>query len=132
MATTPSVRRIALLLLLPAAGLLLGAVRLLPSAEAQKGREPYALIFGTVWSLQGTPVHGVAVKIRPADKRRARWHLMSDRRGEFAQRVPAGKAEYIVWAEPPHHRGQPRPHRPEVKVSIEYDERVDIGLHLKE
>ncbi len=47
--------------------------------------------------------------------------------GEFAQRVPAGKANYIVWADIKMPKGQSPP---EVSVPIENDERVDIGLHL--
>lgn len=100
------------------------------SREAKKAREPYALIFGTVWDADGRAVHGVPVKMRRADQKRARWHLVSDRRGEFAQRVPAGEAEYIIWAELPRRRGQEPPPRPEVRVRIEYDERVDISLRL--
>jgi hypothetical protein len=53
---------------------------------------------------------------------------MSDSRGEFAQRVPAGTADYLVWAEVKSHKG----HSGETKVHVESDERVDIGLHIKD
>lgn len=91
-------------------------------------RKDYALIFGTVWDKAGHPVYGVPVKIRPAHQKKAKWELMSDHNGEFAQRVPAGAADYIVWAELPKHKGPAA----ETRVHIENDERTDIGLHLTE
>src|SRR4051794_33132456 len=60
---------------------------------------PYALIFGTLYDAHNQPLYGVAIKIRRADQKKAKWELMSDHQGEFAQRVPAGKADYVVWAE---------------------------------
>lgn len=89
----------------------------------------YALIFGTVWAPDGRPAHGVKVKIRRANEKKSRWELMSDRRGEFAQRVPAGKAEYVVWADIKVPKGK---EKPQVTVKVENDERADISLHLTE
>ena len=76
------------------------ALRARPVAAARKPK-PYALIFGTVWDPDGHPLYGVKVKIRRAtDKaKKARWELYSNHTGEFAQRVPVGKADYIVWAD---------------------------------
>ncbi|HLX85832.1 MAG TPA: carboxypeptidase-like regulatory domain-containing protein [Terriglobales bacterium] len=99
---------------------------------------PYALIFGTVWDPDGHPVYGVTVKVRRADDKDAkktRWETFSNHTGEFAQRVPMAKADYIVWADlkgfklPP---GKKLKAAAEVPVHIEGDlnERVDIGLHL--
>ena len=98
------------------------------AAPRDDPKKPYALIFGTVWSPDHRGVPGVRVKVRRADKKKAQWELVSDARGEFAQRVPAGAAEYVVWAEPKGKHQQ----RVEVKVRIENDERADIGLHLTE
>lgn len=99
-----------------------------PAAAATDiNKEPYALIFGTVYRADDRPAPGVKVKIRRAEDKKARWALVSDRRGEFAQRVPAGKADYLVWADI---KGNSP--RPEVKVHVENDERADIGLHLTE
>jgi hypothetical protein len=95
--------------------------------------EPYALIFGTVWDPDGHPLYAVKVKIRRADEKKARWELYSNHTGEFAQRVPTGKADYIVWADvkgykvPSHRQLQAGP---EVTVHIDGDERSDVGLHL--
>ena len=90
-------------------------------------RKSYALIFGTVYAPDDRPAYGVKVKIRRAGEKKARWELYSDHRGEFAQRLPTGSADYVVWAEVPGPKDQPKP---EVKVHIENDERVDISLHL--
>ena len=102
------------------------AVLSLP-AHAQREAKDYALIFGTVWGPDNHPVYGVPIKIRRADQKKAKWALVSDHNGEFAQRVPTGKAEYIVWADLKRSKGAPPI---ETKVQIEFNERVDIGLHL--
>ena len=96
--------------------------------------KPYALIFGTVWSPDNRPLYGVKIKIRRADQKKARWELYSDRNGEFAQRLPPGRADYLVWPDLKGYKppvGKQLQPGEEVKVHIEGDERVDIGLHLK-
>ena len=110
---------------------------LLTTVSARAGdREkpkPYALIFGTVWDPDGHALYGVKVKIRPADEKKARWELYSNHTGEFAQRVPAGKADYIVWADVKGYKlpsGRRLKPGSEVTVHIDNDERSDIGLHL--
>lgn len=92
-------------------------------------QKDYALIFGTVWDKNDRPVYGVPIKIRRADQKKAKWQLMSDHSGEFAQRVPPGTADYVVWADIRVPKGA---QKPEKTVHIENDERVDIGLHLTE
>ena len=100
-------------------------------------RKPYALIFGTVWGPDSRPVFGVKVKIRPADKKKAKWELFSNHQGEFAQRVPAGQADYIVWVDTKDLKqvksldGKQLQPAPELTVHISGDERQDIGVHLK-
>ena len=108
--------------------LLLPAAAAGPTAPEKAKEKPYALIFGTVFGPDAKAVAGVKVKIRRADQKKAKWELYSDRRGEFAQRVPAGKADYVVWADLPGPKDQPRQ---EVTVHVVNDERVDINLHLK-
>jgi hypothetical protein len=108
----------------------------LSSAQRQaKPEKPYALIFGTVWGPDDHPLYGVTVKIRRAsDKpRKVRWELYSDHNGEFAQRVPAGEADYILWADVKGFKfvdGRPLHLAKEVTVHIYNDERQDTGLHL--
>ena len=119
-------------------GLLLFAVLslVIPQASGDQldPRKPYALIFGTVWGPDNRPVYGVKVRIRRADQKKAKWEFYSDHHGEFAQRLPAGKADYVVWADS---KGVKSAHGnklqsgPEVTVHIQADERADIGLHLK-
>ena len=102
------------------------------SSEREK-LQPYALIFGTVWDPDGHPLYGVRVKVRRADEKKARWELYSNHTGEFAQRVPAGKADYVVWADVKDYKlpsGRKLKPGADVSVHIDNDERSDIGLHL--
>lgn len=103
--------------------------------SAREKPKPYALIYGTVWGPDGHALYGVKVKIRRAtDKdKKVRWELYSNHTGEFAQRLPAGKVDYIVWADVKDYKllsGKKVKPGPEVTVHIEDDERSDIGLHL--
>jgi hypothetical protein len=98
-----------------------------------KPKDRYALIFGTVWGPDDRPVYGVTVKLRRARDKHARWETFSNHRGEFAQRVPAGKVEYVVWADLKGFKsaaGARFGPGEEVRVEIDNDERADIGLHL--
>lgn len=122
-------------LLLPALTVLglLGPLR--SACSEQDPRKPYALIFGTVWGPDERPVYGVHVKIRRANQKRAKWDLFSDHHGEFAQRVPAGKVDYVVGADLKGVKtssGKQLHLAEEVTVHMEAAERQDIGLHLKE
>ena len=101
-------------------------------SEPEKPK-PYALIFGTVWDPDGHALYGVTVKIRQADDNKPRWEVYSNHSGEFAQRVPAGKADYIVWADVKGYKlpsGKKLKPGSEVTVHIDSDERSDISLHL--
>ncbi len=101
----------------------------------KKPDQPYALIFGTVWGPDDHPLYGVKVKIRRADQKKARWELNSDHHGEFAQRLPVGPADYLVWADLKGYKsptGKELHQDAEVKVHVDNDEREDVGLHLKQ
>lgn len=115
--------------ILAAFALLFASAALHPAVAAGKKREekPYALIAGTVWAPDSRPAWGVKVKIRRSDQKKARWEAVSDRRGEFAVRVPAGAADYILTADL-----KTKGPKPETKVHVENDERVDVSLHLTE
>jgi hypothetical protein len=111
----------------------LPAVSAPPASKKLKPTDPYALIFGTVWGPDARPIYGVKVKIRRAQDKKSKWELISDHSGEFAQRVAAGKNDYVVGADLKGVKTTDG-HRlhlvEEVPVHVEYDERVDIGLHL--
>jgi len=104
-------------------------VLLLSTAPAQQldPKQPYSLIFGTVYGPDNFPAANVLIKIRRADQKKAKWELVSDRRGEFAQRFPAGAADYIITT---HVDKKYAVENKEVKVHIDNDERQDVALHL--
>jgi hypothetical protein len=94
----------------------------------------YALIFGTVWGPDDRPVAGMKVKIRLANEKKVRWEVYSSRRGDFEQRLPVGKQDYVIWADVQDYKSPDHKHfqsSPEVTVHIESNERADTGLHLK-
>jgi hypothetical protein len=104
-----------------------------PPPQKLKPNDRYALIFGTVWGPDDRAVYGVRVFIRRLPGKKPKWDLVSDHAGEFAQRVPVGEADYLVSADlkgvkaadgQPLHLVQP------VTVHVEYDERIDMSLHL--
>jgi len=83
-------------------------------------------------TLTGTALRGQGED--PAGQRKeGPLELYSNHTGEFAQRVPAGKADYIVWADVKGYNlpsGQKLKPGSEVTAHIDSDERCDIGLHL--
>lgn len=103
-------------------------------------KKHYGLIFGTVYGPDDRPLYGVKVKIFPAGKKHPEWELVSDHRGEFAQRVPSGPGDYVVTAQAeiaPLEDGKPQTNKKkhlkaEAKVHLDNEERQDIGLHLAE
>jgi hypothetical protein len=126
---------------LPACFIFAVLLTLLPSAvptglwaaQHSKPEKPYALIFGTVWGPDDRPVYGIKVKIRRAQDKKAKWELYSDHNGEFAQRVPAGEADYVLWADLKGVKtadGNPLHLAKEVTIHVYNDEREDTGLHL--
>lgn len=118
-------------LALLAAALLLSITRTPSYAASHRQPDDYALIFGTVWGPDNQPIYGVKVKVRRTNPKGAKWELISDHRGEFAQRVPPGPADYEITAEPVRIKAGSHLAAPPVKVHIDAAERQDIGLHLK-
>lgn len=113
-----------------------------PSALADKKTpQKYGLIFGTAYGPDDRPLYGVKITIHPEGKKHPNWDLVSDHRGEFAQRVPPGPATYVIKGEaeyaPAGADGKPQMSKKkrlkgETKVRVENEERQDIGLHLTE
>lgn len=114
----------------------------LSAAQSKKEdlRKPYGLIFGTAYGPDDRPLYGVKVGIHPVGAKHPSWDLVSDHRGEFAQRVPPGPADYVIVGEAefaPVENGVPNRHKKkklkaETRVHINKEERQDISLHFRE
>ncbi|HEY2364343.1 MAG TPA: hypothetical protein VGK36_24730 [Candidatus Angelobacter sp.] len=111
------------------------------SKEKPKKEKPYALIFGTAYGPNDRPLYGVKITIRPEKKKHPSWDVISDHRGEFAQRVPAGTNDYLVRGEAEYalvgDDGKPQLSKKvrlkgETRVHVDNEERRDISLHLTE
>ena len=121
--------RARLLIVLISASVLADCLPEAPSSDSKSdAKKPYALLYGTVYDKDDRPVYGIKVKIQRITGKKLNWELYSDHSGEFAQRVPAGAADYLVTAEVKTPKGQPKP---EVKVHVINEERRDLSLHLK-
>ncbi|HEY6972324.1 MAG TPA: hypothetical protein VJA94_24145 [Candidatus Angelobacter sp.] len=100
----------------------------------------YGLIFGTAYGPDDHTLYGAKVEIHPAGKKHPAWELFSDHRGEFAQRVPPGPADYVITGVveyAPVENGVPQMKKKkklkaETKVHIEAEERQDVSLHFKD
>ena len=104
-----------------------------PDSPSPYKPAPYAVIFGTVWDADSHAVYGVHVQLRRSGEKKVRWEAYSDHRGEFAFRVPPGKADYELAADLKSLKSMKNKHLSDsgpVKVHVEYDEQVDTGLHL--
>ena len=129
-ASLPSVSRLLIALLVFCLG-----PHVLSSAQSHSKEKPYAVIAGTVWGPDNHPLYGIRVKMRRGtDKpKKVRWEMYSDHNGEFAQRVPAGEADYVLSVDLKGVKltdGTRLQLPQEVTVHIYNDEREDTGLHL--
>ncbi len=106
---------------------------LLPAAPAPKEKkraEKFGVIAGTVFQESGLSLRGARVTITPApedgskvDRKRTKTAI-TDSRGEFAVRVPAGAMRYTVRVEAD--GWQPA----EKTVVVQWEERVDVFFRL--
>jgi hypothetical protein len=124
----------------------MGLLCCIGAAQPKKAPKPYALIYGTVYDAQGHHVYGATVKIRRAGSRKVLWELTSDHSGEFAQRVPPGPADYVLFIDTGKHSDRAADEADKgpaqsiekgavhggqaVKVHIAGEERLDLGMHL--
>lgn len=103
-------------------------------------KKDYGVMFGTAYGPDDRPMYGVRVTIRPVGKKHPSWELISDHRGEFAQRVPPQPADYLVTGQAevaPVENGKPQTSKKkrlkgEAKVHIDGAEWHDFSLHLTE
>jgi DNA primase len=110
-----------------AAALLLCILGMIATPAFAEEKKDYALIYGTVWDADSRAISGVPIKIQRVGDKKPKWALVSDPRGEFAQRVPPGQNDYIVTVESKVPKGGTKP---QTKVHVHNNERVDISLHL--
>jgi len=105
----------------------------LPAEAAKKKAAPpsYALVAGTVFQESGYALPNAGVTLIPdpqGDNARAKvkkLEAISDARGEFAFRVPAGSMQYTV-------KVAAKGFQPAQKsVSVQGEERVDVTFQLQ-
>ena len=82
------------------------------------------LIFGTVFEEAGFLLPGAEIRVRRAGDRKIRWRQTSDRRGEFAVRVPPG-AEYELTVKAKGFEEQSR------KIDARTGDREDLIVRMK-
>lgn len=110
------------------------------SSKSQTKEKPYGVLFGTAYGPDDHAMYGVHVIIHPEGHKKPSWELMSDHRGEFAQRVPPGPGDYVVTGEVeilPVVDGKPRKSQKkhlkgETKVHLAGEEQQDFSLHVNE
>ena len=92
----------------------------------KKAFEGSALLAGTVFHSSGLALRGAEVVISAAasSKKRQEWRAVSDARGEFAIRLPAGAGSYNVVVKAAGFATR------EKSVTIGADERVDLSFLL--
>jgi hypothetical protein len=109
-------------------------------SKSKPKEKPYGLIFGTAYGPDDHPMYGVHVTIHPEGHSRPSWELMSDHRGEFAQRVPPGPGDYLITGEVeiiPMVDGKPQKSQKkrlkgQAKVHLGGEEEQDFSLHMNE
>ena len=107
----------------------------LPAIGANENRkdmklEDYALLAGTCFGEKGLSLPGVTVEAviqasGGAKPKRKKWTASTDMRGEFALRLPAGKATFLIRASKNGYQSQ------EKIVIFSNDEREDILFNMK-
>jgi len=110
-------------LLVTLAGLLLPATR----GWGKKEKGAQAVIAGTVFRDTGFLLRGAEVIVKPAPEGRKKqeWKALSDARGEFAVRVPAGPASYNLVVSASGYRSQ------EKTVTLAGEERVEFSFQME-
>ncbi len=88
-----TLRTAAALLVLP---LIVGALFAAPKKKRNQG--PLGVIGGTVFHKSGLLLRGATVKAVNNDNPKLKGEAVSDRRGEYAIRVPAVESSYAVTA----------------------------------
>ena len=97
-------------------------------------KKHFGLIFGTAYGPDDRPLYGAKIEIHPVGQKHPHWELISDHRGEFAQRVPPGPGDYLITGEAmiEGQDNKKRKFKAEKTIHIQAEERQDVGLHLAE
>ena len=98
--------------------------------DESKEVQLFALLKGSCFDQRGFSLPGVAIQVTlpPAEdgkKKEKRWRMQSDRRGEFAVRLPAGEQTVVVTASRKGYR------KAEKSVQFYGDELQHIVIQMK-
>jgi hypothetical protein len=113
--------------------LLLAVASILPALGDKKkaaAEEPYVLLAGTVFQETGfaLPNAEVVVIQDPAPETKhskaKKMQAVSDSRGEFALRLPAGNAHYVIKVSAKGFREEEKP------VTVQGQDRLDVTFQL--
>ena len=95
------------------------------AATADKDRgKPYALLAVSVFTADGFALPGIPVSVKRKDDRKPKWQGRTDRRGELALRLPAGRGTYEVTTGSKEHDNQTQ------TVDVYGEERMDVIFRL--
>ena len=101
-------------------------------------KKHFGVIFGTAWAPDDRPVYGAKIQIHPVGQKKPHWQVVTDQRGEFAQPVPPGPADFVVSGEAEVVKTLDGKAQKKVKIKGERtvhvygEERQDISLRLEE
>jgi hypothetical protein len=100
-----------------------------PAKTREKSAEIYAVISGTVFRDTGAALPGAEVTLAPSDDtalkgKAKKSNAVSDSRGEFAFRVPAGQAGYTLTVRAKGYQEQQKP------VATTGQDRLDVFFRL--
>ncbi len=95
------------------------------AADKKKAKTaPQALIAGTVFQESGFSLRGARVVVFDTERPKVRKETLADMQGEFAVRVPGGKARYVIEASADGFVSEKK------TVEVGGDERVEVTFRL--
>lgn len=94
-----------------------------PGPRKEKGKH-HALLIGSVFTAEGLSLPGVQVTVKRKGDRKPKWKAVSDRRGEFAVRLPPGRATYEVTTHSKNRENETK------TIEVYNRERVDVFFRL--
>lgn len=99
-------------------------------SKNSKEVQPYSLLKGSCFDQRDLSLSGVSITIKTQldlnkKKSKQKWQTSSDRRGEFAARLPAGERTFVITAKKKGFQLL------EKKISFENDEQLHIVIRMK-